>query len=264
MNFDLVSDLHIDFWEEKYHYDWLKDQQSDTLVVAGDVSDYQDQTLNYLVSLKKYYKTIMFIDGNHEHQPNFKSIGLPESIRQWQGLASIVDGIHFLGKAPLTIGNTRFIGRNGWWCFTFGEPRIPREQCLAAFHAKTTWGEKVQEYQEYYGKVDCNNLAEDMLAAQWDNRVENIVVVTHSLPSKDCISWSVYPEDADFTGLYGNTNYEKVFANDLQRKLRYWCFGHNHDQKEISHDYYTMLSNPRGRPADYNREIYSSRNVNIG
>ena len=263
MKFDLVSDLHIDFWEDKYHYDWLHSQQSDTLVVAGDVSDHQDQTINYLISLKQYYKTIMFVDGNHEHQPNFLTIGLPESIRQWQGLAGIIDGIHFLGESPLTIGNTRFIGRNGWWCFNFGEPHIPRQQCLDAFYSKTKWTERVQKYQEHYGRVDCDELADEMLAAQWDSRIENVVVITHSLPSKLCISWSVYPENADFTGLYGNINYQKVFANDINKKLRRWCFGHNHDAKSLSHDYYTMTSNPRGRPADYNRISYTAKTITV-
>ena len=39
MNFDIVSDLHIDHWGRKHEFDWLHSQKSDTLIVAGDTSD---------------------------------------------------------------------------------------------------------------------------------------------------------------------------------------------------------------------------------
>ena len=263
MKFDLVSDLHIDFWDEEYHFDWLEFQQSDILVVAGDVSDFYDQTLNHLLALKNYYNTVLFVEGNHEHQPQYTDIGTAKSIRTWDSLAGIVDGIHFLGKEPYTIGNTRFIGRNGWFSYDFGEPHVSFEESVDAMLTRTDWGLEQQIQQVQAAKDDAYLLAEWMLAAQWDMRVENIVVVTHTLPRKECISWDEYPQNRSFTGLYGNTHYERVFNNDINKKLRYWCFGHNHDQKTIKHDYYTMLSNPRGRPKDYNRQIYRPHTINI-
>lgn len=263
MNFDLVSDLHIDFWDEDHHFDWLEFQQSDTLVVAGDVSDYYDQTINYLVDLKEYYTHVLFVDGNHEHQPQYTDIGTTQSVNTWDSLASIVDGIHFLGNQPFTIGNTRFIGRNGWFSYDFGEPNVSYEQSVDAMLTRTDWGLEQQIQQVQAAKKDAELLSEWMLSAQWDMRIENIVVVTHTLPHKDCISWDEYPQNRDFTGLYGNTYFNKVFANDVNKKLKYWCFGHNHDQKQIKKDYFTMISNPRGRPKDYNRIVYSCRNINI-
>jgi len=264
MHFDLVSDLHIDFWDDNHHFDWLQYQQSDILVVAGDISDYHDQSINYLIDLKRYYKTIMFVDGNHEHQPNYLDIGPDESSQQWDGLASVVEGIHFLGKEPLTLGNTRFIGRMGWWCFSFGEPYVTKEESLAAMFDRTEWTQDVADQQLACGKRDVDMLSEWVLASQWDIRIENIVMVTHTLPDPVCISWDEYPPHRDFTGLYGNTNYKQVWNNDINKKMRYWLFGHNHDQKSIKKDQCTMLSNPRGRPKDYNRENYSPKHIQIG
>ena len=79
--FDYVSDLHIDYWDPKWKtsfmscgliknrpLDWKKMKvKSDVLVVAGDVSDNLEFTIKYLKSLRKYYKKILFVDGNHEH-----------------------------------------------------------------------------------------------------------------------------------------------------------------------------------------------------
>ena len=74
MKFDLVSDLHIDMWDKQFHFDWLNEQKSDTLVIAGDISDHIDMSCEYVVKMQEYYKTVMVIDGNHEHQPRFPSV----------------------------------------------------------------------------------------------------------------------------------------------------------------------------------------------
>ena len=59
MNFDLVSDIHVEHW--KNNYDFLKNKQSQTLIVAGDVSDNPDLSYEWLSVVSAEYKEILFI-----------------------------------------------------------------------------------------------------------------------------------------------------------------------------------------------------------
>jgi len=261
MKFDLVSDLHIDMWDKQFHFDWLNEQKSDTLVIAGDISDHIDMSCEYVVKMQEYYKTVMVIDGNHEHQPRFPSV--EESTNDYK-VAIRQTGAHYLGDRHFQQDDIRFIGVNGWWSFDFGDPNVPFDTCVNAFLAKTSWGRPAVKEQFRQGVKDCQFLLNQMLDAQEDDTVSKIVVVTHPLPHPSCISWNVYPDDNNFTGLYGNSKFQWTLDADRKGKLKYWLFGHNHDHKDIPYKGARLISNPRGRPKDWNREVYSPRQLEVG
>ena len=75
---DIISDLHIDQWSNKYinkypcgtikeHPLIFNKSNSDYLIVAGDISDTLNTSLNYLDKISEHYEKILFVDGNHEH-----------------------------------------------------------------------------------------------------------------------------------------------------------------------------------------------------
>lgn len=258
MNFDLVSDLHIDFWGEQFQKDWLKYQTSDTLVIAGDVSDYVDMTCEYVDSLHEYYDTVIIVDGNHEHQPQFPL--LESSVVNWRHCIAQTRA-HYLGDSKFDHNGVRFIGVNGWWSFDFGAPNVSKEDCISNFLQKTTWGKEAAKQQELQGLRDAFYLQQQMIQAQ--HEAEHIVVVTHSLPHPSCISWGVYPDDNKFVGLYGNSRYQWTLDADVDNKMAFWCFGHNHDCKDIPYKNARLRSNPRGRPKDWNREEYKPLRLEI-
>ena len=47
---------------------------SDYLIIAGDISDNIDHTLNFLNTISKHYKKILFVDGNNEHINKYPSL----------------------------------------------------------------------------------------------------------------------------------------------------------------------------------------------
>ena len=79
LELDLVSDLHIDQWDSKlpnlypcgeiktFPLSWDIVNHSKILVVAGDISDKLDLSLEYLDKISKNYEKVLFVDGNHEH-----------------------------------------------------------------------------------------------------------------------------------------------------------------------------------------------------
>lgn len=79
LTFDIISDLHLDFHlkqnaNEKKYDAFCKNklfdegfEHGEILLIAGDLSHYNNQTkafFEYLV--KKYYKELFFVTGNHD------------------------------------------------------------------------------------------------------------------------------------------------------------------------------------------------------
>ena len=91
LSIDIVSDLHIDQWDntiESKHphgiraykpYDF-NDSHSDILVIAGDVSDDLDITLNFIDKISSKYKYVLFVDGNHEHVHRYPKLFTDDDI----------------------------------------------------------------------------------------------------------------------------------------------------------------------------------------
>ena len=75
---DIVSDLHVDQWNPNYNNKYpcgeisnnpynFKYPESDILVIAGDISDDINISIDTLNTASEYYDKVIFVDGNHEH-----------------------------------------------------------------------------------------------------------------------------------------------------------------------------------------------------
>ena len=260
MNFDLVSDLHIDHWGRSYETDWLYDQASDIVVVAGDVSDSIDQTCEYLHKLTGYYARVLVVDGNHEHQMSMEF--LEDSVSHWRRSVAESGAIYLGDQQPL-INGVKFIGVCGWWSFDFGMPNVTKEQTIAKGKIDYGLTDTIIANQLNQSLIEATSLCTMMKDATLDANVRHIIVVTHSLPHASCISWNRYPPDLDMVGCYGNSRYQWTLDADINEKCRYWVFGHNHDRKDIPYKHMRFVSNPRGRREDWNRTSYLARTVEV-
>ena len=64
-SFDLISDLHIETWNQ---FNWTGQATSPYCVVAGDISQDRRILEETLRHLSKCYQGVFFIDGNDEHR----------------------------------------------------------------------------------------------------------------------------------------------------------------------------------------------------
>ena len=76
-NIDLCSDLHIDQWDtnivNKYPNGHIKDfpfefsnnTGAKYLIIAGDISDNLNNSINYLNDVTEHYDKVLLVDGNH-------------------------------------------------------------------------------------------------------------------------------------------------------------------------------------------------------
>lgn len=260
MNFDLVSDLHIDHWGKNFEFDWLHSQQSDTIVIAGDTSDYVDVTCEFLHKISNYYTNVLVIDGNHEHQNHMEN--LEESIKYWKSCVSQTLAV-YLGEKQPVIEGVKFIGICGWWSFDFGQPNILSEQTILTCKNLYGLNDITIKNQMNQSLLDAHCLAGMMVESTLSPDVKNIIVVSHSLPHSSCISWNRYPTDYNVVGCYGNSKFQWTLDADINEKINYWVFGHNHDTKNIPYKYFKFVSNPRGRREDWNRIDYKALNLKI-
>ena len=260
MIFDLVSDLHIDHWGTNYEMDWVLNKKSNILIVAGDTSDSVDQTCEYIRKLTLHYEHVLIIDGNHEHTTQMEN--LRDSVSNWSKEIEKTKA-HYLGHSQPVIDDTIFIGINGWWSFDFGLPNISAEKTIATGKIKSGLTDIMVKYQYEQSLIDAQFLLQSMISAQLNENIKNVVVVTHSVPHHSCISWNRYPPELDMVGCYGNSKYNWTLEADVFNKCRYWCFGHNHDAKNIPYKGMKFVSNPRGRREDWNRKHYYPLTLSI-
>lgn len=242
IQFDLASDLHIDHWDpqysspdqigEKKDFPMIWEPTSDILVIAGDVSDNIENSYKYMKKLRRYYKDIIFIDGNHEHYP----------VRPYlldTTLFPEYKNIHYLGKRDVVVGKTVFIGVCGWWDWSLSQP----DPVISP-----TQTQKILER----GRIEADRLEQKIKNWGSNPEVDEIVIVTHTVPRARFARYV----DTDHNSRFGKLNSHWLHTYGMNKITR-WVFGHNHKNFNDVEDGILFQSNPRGRPVDFDREEYS-------
>ena len=101
------------------------------------------------------------------------------------------------------------------------------------------------------GGKQINLLTDLIFKYDKDDSINKIVLVTHTVPKK---------EYAHNLRIEVNSDYKNLF--NISSKLKYWLFGHTHQQMDKK-DGIRFISNPRGRPEDYNREKYNLKKITL-
>ena len=260
MQFDLISDLHLDLWRENIK-DWRGLGTSLVCVVAGDVAKDHRLTASFLKHLGDSYKSVIFVEGNHEHKHSYHDLAQSQ-IELEQSLGRIRN-LTYLADSSLVIDGTAFIGSNGWWTFDFPEMdgADGRAHCMDMFCRKEglrmrdavgIWT-AAQEQAEFLGN------AVSMLNDKDD--VHEIVIITHTVPRKDLIVPSIHDDVVDWSKI-GNSSMIEVLDQDTEGKISTWCFGHYHSQHvDTVRDHVRYVSHPRGRPDDALSQHYYPKRI---
>ena len=253
LKFDVVSDLHIDQWDlniknkypcgHKKHFplQW-KETDSKILVVAGDVSDDINVSIEYLNQISEHYDKILFVDGNHEHVVIYPELYTTEEID-----AKITnDKIVYLPENDYVHDRTVVIGYCGWWDYD-GMKNIEDHKDYFDKWIPSLTPDQTHKFAD--NVVEKSNLEyyylhDKLESYSKSDKIDNIIIVTHTLPR------SVFAEQ---TSTEFNSQFDKLFQYP---KLKKWIFGHTHSQNDQIYKDVHLFSNPRGRPEDYDREQY--------
>jgi len=273
--FDIVSDLHIDQWDSSLSGQYLCGQVKDVpyqfpnsdsriLIVAGDISDDIDLSLQYLNDISNQYDKILFVDGNHEHVGKYPLLISTEDINK-KVLALENPKLIYLPKNNYMINKTVFLGFCGWWDYDSAN----EESLLKAEEYFNSW---MPHLDVNDSKIFCFNvmsnyirqfalLEKQLIKYQSDSNIEQIVIVSHTVPLK---KFALEKKGDIRTSSQLQTDAFKLLDGKYS-KISTWIFGHTHHQFDefISTYDVRFIAQPRGRPEDFDRTNYKLKNVKI-
>jgi hypothetical protein len=263
--FKIVSDLHIDYWCSSYtlqhrcgkilehplHMDSFihtNTQEPVYLIVAGDISDNIDITLQYINSISMYFTKVLFVDGNHEHVQEYPNLLTYDNIQnKINNLKS--KNIYYLPSQPVIINKTVYIGYNGWWNYK-NDPKHIRS-CIDTYF--TNWLPLSKNECELFtnnvierSNTELEYLKNYITMYNQNDLIDTIVIITHTVPSEMLC-------DEDFFETMGHTDtHKEIISNStINKKIKYWIYGHTHGRYKstLLHDI-RFIQHARGRPGD--------------
>lgn len=237
--FDLVSDIHIDFWInfQKSHakveknlnvfiQSILPEKPSDTLVIAGDVANSNYPTKKFLKEIKKYYKYILLVFGNHDLYLDSKSqkrkykMNSMNRFYEMNDFAKEMNNVYYLDGEIIEVDGIKFGGTAGWYDFSFGTNvlEVDMDAVINKWHEKSNDSiclkglPYITKEMAKIEKEKLNNIIED-----------SEVIITHVPPDYSNFKEEYKSEiETSFYVFDGSEYFEKI-----QNKI--WCFGHTHN-----------------------------------
>jgi Icc-related predicted phosphoesterase len=241
---------------------------ADTLVIAGDISNNVIDTANFLEAAKKHYKNVAFVDGNHDH---YNEVSVSEN-QNYLFNNAMLDDWTFLPFRDLIIDDTVFIGNNSWYDWNAGDARYNKLDYKNAWHRNMA-DSRVIKFDPNCGpdilaERQAKRLFDKVTQYNADTKINNIVIVTHSLPLKEAliVKREVTPYDVQWNllgGSFVNTQLETVWQNNAKGKIRVWTFGHTHSSHNIQKNGVDFVCHPKGYPGEANAFNYQFKTITI-
>lgn len=225
MKFSLISDMHVDFPQEKTPYDKLEKK----VVVAGDTSNGL-HGLKFLNKMQRKGFDVYACTGNHEHYSN-----------RSQDRDYIETEQRFTKEFPsrgVLFDDVPIILINGWY-------RVSNE---LKWQLRMNDSRNTALSADRMNQIAFNNASfiEEELEI-WSKVGVCGVVVTHTAPCEETL-------DPRFEGDPSNEWYWNPYMRDLLSEysdvIRVWCHGHTHAKNEAVVDGVRVVCNPRGYPGE--------------
>jgi hypothetical protein len=239
--FDLISDLHVETWDQ---FDWTDQPTAPYCVVAGDVSRDRAQLVETLTHLGQCYGGVFYIDGNDEHRFQMENLSqsyadLVEEIKQIPNVVYMQDNV-------VIINGVCLLATNGWWSYDFDWSLDP-EQSLLWYQDYLKISSNAANSVATMAYHDAKYLANSVKRLQTHQEVKSIVLISHTVPAP----WIV-EHDLDLVGTWrynglGNSHLQLALEQDTEMKIKAWCFGHYHKGVDRDLGGIRYVNNCRGR-----------------
>jgi predicted phosphodiesterase len=263
MTFDLISDLHLETWDEELNFSGQA--TSPVCVVAGDIARDHARVRKFLKHVSECYAAVFYIDGNDEHRFQLGDLGasylkLNQAVRR-------IPRVTYLQDNVVVIDGVAILGTNGWWGFDLDEnidSEGSKQWMKNRYEARHP--EVVVDTQMIHdaSRTDAAYLVSSIQRLQTHQDVKKIVIVTHTVPDAELIQ-----HDIDLAGKYdfncmGNRLMRLVHTNDTEHKIHTWCFGHYHGSVDQTRSGIRFVNNCRGRNGTmYSQHVYHPKRIVI-
>lgn len=239
----LISDLHIDNYlgpnpEPKDIKIFLNrvTVKADSIIVAGDISDFKRCTKKTLDVLSDMYNDVYWCMGNHEMISHFGELSALNT--HWLRLNVTNTRIHLLDGTIKSNGSSLIGGAMGYCDFSY-----------AIQHFKST-PEKM--HTKWYSTFDGKHMKlgfEETPKKLFDAEYSKLnlcvssgcnVMVSHFGPYPINIRNRFHNESTGFYYFNGEELLKQMAPNTT------WCFGHTHDYYKETVGNVTLMCNPLG------------------
>jgi len=239
--FDLISDLHTSSWEE---FDWDYQATSPVCVVAGDVDIDQDSVARVLRHLGRCYQAVFYVDGNDEHYQTLDDLNssyadLARRIRRIPNVVYLQDNV-------VVVDGVAILGTNGWWGFDF-DLGIDAEQVAQWYGDRHHLSDATLKSIARMSSTDAQYMIESVKRLQTHQDVKKIVMVTHTVPDPALIAHDIDLDGNMRFNVMGNRLMMQAMAQDTEKKIHTWCFGHYHGSIDQTRSGIRFVNNCRGR-----------------
>lgn len=240
--FDLISDLHVETWEEPFDFTGMP--TSMLCVVCGDISRDRSVVVDTLRHLSECYKTVIYIDGNDEHRYSLDDLG--ESYKSLAEEIEDIPNVIFLQDNVVIVDGVAFLGTNGWWTYDM-DPEIDYDQTRFWFEDHYQVNRHTADVIEATALRDFAYLEASVSRLQTYRDVKSIVIVTHTVPLLDLVEHDPELGNTYRINCIGNSHILKTLNADTERKIKTWCFGHYHGEVDVQMGDIQFVNNTRGR-----------------
>lgn len=231
MKLHLISDVHMEFTSpEKVPFPAV---EGDVCILAGDVGSVNHITayVDYIKRLKQNFTHVVLIKGNHELYRSTYSDGLV-----LMDYIAELSGAHFLDsswkKDSVTLDGVVFWGSTLWTDMKRGDSLVQNRVADAlndyVLIRQFSTSESIQIHNDTVARIN------------WDADV----IVTHHMPILR--QHSKFPIDHITYG-FNCTDLESLIA---QSKVKYWLYGHTHDNTTTVVGNTKIVTNQCGYPRE--------------
>jgi len=269
--FDLISDLHLDTWREKF--DWTHRPTSPYCIVAGDIANDRNLVVKTLKHLGNCYQAVFYIDGNDEHCRYWNR--LSQSYQNLNQRIKNIPNVVYLQNNLVIINGIAILATNGWWAFDF-DSKQDVDQTIDWYKQK--WQEMANENPEFKTTVDESDviwmiktavndaeyLVRSVKKLQTQGDVKHILVMTHTVPFPELISHDIHLENNPRFSTMGNAYMQDVLSADTEKKIHTWCFGHYHLGVDRMLQGVRFVNNCRGRSdSQWSNLVYNPLRISL-
>lgn len=251
----LVSDLHIEFYNDPKLRDFVKKTDANILIIAGDLGIPCEQSYqNFLKECAEEYEKVFIITGNHEYYQtgNTKLLSMDDVNEEIKNICKKFNNVYFLNNDHYELDeNYVILGTTLWSNIPESSYREVRNMMndyrkIYYYDDQTKFIEQIKP--QHISSVYENN-------KKWlENKVQEfkdkkIIIVSHHLPSYKMIS-------KRFIGWPANCCFASNLDDLITPNIKYWLCGHTHDNTDIVINDCRCIVNPFGYKGENDKFIY--------
>jgi len=286
MTIDILSDIHLDFY---FKSDMIEEEDveslfshiftmkyttspADILIIAGDIGHDNQQNILVLKIIQKLfkYKHIICVLGNHDYylvdsssrcNYEYKSLN---RVTEMRTLINDVEGMYCLDGNIIEIDGIYFGGCDSWYdgeyitknfSDTCSMWNVPKD----SYYIDQLWQNNLNDsnyIEDFYWQKTATSEKKKL-----DKIYKNVdVMITHVNPSLNPDHTFELYSESELTGFF-TFNGEKYIR---EGSMKYWIFGHTHNETEYEIENTHCIANPMGYPGESgNGQYVATRRIEI-